>query len=141
MGLVEDAEARLLLVRTERRGWEPPGGQVELGEDLVTALRREIREESGCEVEVGALVGIYSNTGPPEKVMFTFRCRYTEGRVSGGDECLEAGWFAPDEAQAAVTHPAQAGKLQDALASGRAGITYRAYRTRPEYVVLGEWKC
>ena len=67
MGIVTDGRGRLLLVRGERRGWEPPGDQVELGEDLPAALRREVREESGCEIEVGRLVGVYSNLGRPDR--------------------------------------------------------------------------
>ena len=43
-GVVRDAAGRVLLVRTERVGWELPGGRVEAGEDLVDALRRECRE-------------------------------------------------------------------------------------------------
>lgn len=139
MGVVTDGEGRLLLVRTERRGWEPPGGQVERGEDLVEALQREVREESGCGIEVGRLVGVYSNTGSPEQVMFTFLCEHTGGDPCGGDECLDAGWFTTEEALQMVTHPAQTGKLRDALTSG-GGVTYRAYRTRP-YEVCTERRC
>jgi 8-oxo-dGTP diphosphatase len=52
---------------------------VELGEDLVEALKREIREESGVEVEAARLVGVYSNLGRPERglavqVNFAFSC-------------------------------------------------------------------
>jgi 8-oxo-dGTP diphosphatase len=54
-------------VKGARRGWEPPDGQVELGEDLVTALKREVLEESGCEVAVGGLLSVNSNLGKPEK--------------------------------------------------------------------------
>ncbi len=134
MGLVMNTSGRVLLVRGDRRGWEPPGGQVELGEDLVTALEREVREESGCEIEVGQLVAAYSNTGRPEEgvpeqLMLTYRCRWLSGEPCG-DECMDAGWFAPEEALRIVTHPAQLAKLGDALNAGP-GVRYRAYKTQP----------
>ena len=135
MGLVTDPAGRVLLVRTGHRGWEPPGGQVERGEDLIAALKREIREESGCEVDVSRLVGVYSNVGAPPKVMFTFLCSFARGEACAGAECSEAGWFSPEEALRMVTHPAQLAKLHDALAPE--GIVYRAYRTVSEAVPEG----
>ncbi len=42
-GLFSNANGQVLLVKTDRRGWECPGGQVEDGEDLVAALQREVR--------------------------------------------------------------------------------------------------
>lgn len=142
MGLVRDAAGRILLVKTERRGWEPPGGQVELGEGLLEALQRETLEESGCVVEVGRLVGVYSNTGTPEKVMFTFLCTYRSGELSPSAETAEVGWFTTDEALRLVTFPPQHDKLRDALTAGGAagGVVYRAYRSKP-YHVLGEHLC
>jgi ADP-ribose pyrophosphatase YjhB (NUDIX family) len=128
-GVVRDDEGRVLLVRTPRRGWEPPGGQVELGEDLQTALKREIREESGCEVDVGRLVGVYSNVGS-HIVMFTFLCAWRVGEPCGGNECMDARWSEPEEAIGLVTHPANKAKLRDALSGF--GVVYRAYRFRPE---------
>jgi ADP-ribose pyrophosphatase YjhB (NUDIX family) len=117
MGVVTDARGRLLLVRGDRRGWEPPGGQVELGEDLAVALKREVREESGCEIEVGRLVGVYSNLGRPEEgvaeqINFAFSCAWVGGEPRVGDECLDAGWFSEDEALRLVqapTRPASCG--------------------------------
>ena len=142
MGLVRDQRGHILLVKTQRRGWEPPGGQVELGEDLLDGLRREILEESGCTVTVGRLVGVYSNTGAPEKVMFTFLCAHQSGEPAPSAETSAAGWFTPDEAQRLVTFPPQRDKLRDALAAcdTDSGVIYRAYRTNP-YVVLGEHRC
>jgi 8-oxo-dGTP diphosphatase len=144
MGLVTDARDRLLLVKGDRRGWEPPGGQVELGEDLTVALKREVREESGCGIEVGRLVGVYSNLGRPEKgvpeqINFAFSCRWTDGEPRAGDECTGAGWFSVDEALELVEAPQQYGKLGDALAASP-GVTYRLYRTYP-YEVLYERRC
>ena len=153
MGVVSDRHSRLLLVRSACRGWEPPGGQVERGEDLIAALEREIAEESGCAVAVGRLVGVYSNVGGLDIVMFTFLGTHVADEPRGGDECDDAGWFAREEALALVTHPAQAAKLRDALAADtRPGIVYRAYRTIPErdvagllrytrYETLGEHRC
>ena len=144
MGVVTDGRGRVLLVRGGRRGWEPPGGQVELGEDLPTALRREVREESGCEIEVGRLFGVYSNLGRPDagiaaQLNFAFHCAWAGGEPCAGDECVEAGWFSTDEALRLVRAPQQAGKLRDALC-GAPGVGYRSYKTYP-YEVVYETRC
>ena len=130
MGVARDDEGRVLLVRTRRGYWEPPGGQVELGEDLPTALEREFGEESGCSVEIDALVGVYSNVGTPEQVIFCFLCTITSGEPRAGGECVDAGWFEPEEALRLVEHPASQSRLRDALEC-LPYIVYRAYRTRP----------
>ena len=117
---------------------------MELGEDLLTASKRETLEESGCEIEVGRLVGVYSNLGRPEEgiaeqLNFAFRCAWTGGEPRAGDECTDAECFSEDEALRLVLAPQQAGKLRDAL-SGATGVVYRSYRTYP-YEVLHETRC
>jgi 8-oxo-dGTP diphosphatase len=136
-GFVTDDDGRVLLVRVAARGWEMPGGQVENGEDLVDALRREVREESGCAVDAARLVGIYTRLTPPQMVLHLFRCRYLDGEARPGEEAVpEVGWFDPDEARRLVTQPPSAQRLADALAGGDA-VVYRAYRLRP-YEALSE---
>ena len=110
-------DGKVLLIRSERRGWEFPGGIVEQGEALLDGLRREIFEESGIAAEPEAVTGIYQNLarkkgfGPlegmtlPTTVNLVFRCRYVSGKEVVSEEFLEAGWFTPDEALAMVTHP------------------------------------
>ncbi|MBI1926502.1 NUDIX domain-containing protein [Candidatus Poribacteria bacterium] len=129
MGLVRNSEGKLLLVRTPRRGWEPPGGQVENGEDLLAALKREIWEESGIVVKGGKLVALYSNIAHPTKLMLTFEAIAVNGTLQTSTESVEVGWFSPEEALEKVTHPAQRQKLQDAL--NNRGIVYRVYKTNP----------
>ena len=140
-GAVFDAVGRMLLVRSGWRGWEFPGGQVEQGEDLLTALAREVGEESGCRVLVGRLLGVYSNVGPPYIVQFLVRCAYIGGDLAPSAETPEVGWFTPDEARDMITRPSTVGRALDALADAP-GVVYRAYRLRPYELVderrLGE---
>ena len=130
-GFVTDAEQRVLLVRVASRGWEMPGGQVETGETLLGALRREVDEESGCRIDVDRLIGIYSKLTPPEMVLHLFGCRHVAGKVRAREEAVpEVGWFSAHEARSLVTHPPSAQRLADALARGDA-VFYRVYRLRP----------
>lgn len=84
--VVMDGEGRCLLVR--RSGvnrsyvgqWEWPGGKTDPGEDFAEALRREVREETGLEVELGRLVGATEFEMP--KVRVVVLC--LEARVTGG---------------------------------------------------------
>lgn len=141
-GVVTDPTERVLLVKGDCRGWEPPGGQVELGEDLIAALKREVREESGCEVAVGGLLSVNSNLGRPEEsvpemVVLTFSCEWTAGEPCAGDECVDAGWFSLDEALRLVEAPQQKAKLLDASRPG-SSPRYRSYRTRPYEALMDE---
>jgi len=131
-GVVRDAEARILLVRTDHAGWELPGGRVERGEDLVAALEREVLEESGCEVQVGRLAGISSSLGASDVLILTFECRHVGGEARAGDDSLDAGWFSAEEALGLITHPGERARLTDALGGG---VWYRAVRheTAGEY--------
>ena len=56
--LVTNDEGKILLVKSPWRGWEYPGGLIEPGESFEAALKREVREESGVEIEVTGFVGI-----------------------------------------------------------------------------------
>jgi ADP-ribose pyrophosphatase YjhB (NUDIX family)/quercetin dioxygenase-like cupin family protein len=128
--VVRDGDGRILLIKTANAGWELPGGQVEQGEDLIGALVREVREETGCEIEVGRLTGITLNTGIPRVTILTFLCRHIAGEPYPGDDSIDAGWVAPDTAVGLVTHPVEQLRLKDALGDGQ-GVVYRAYRRIP----------
>jgi 8-oxo-dGTP diphosphatase len=116
MGIVTNGEGKILLVKSPDRGWEPPGGRVEQGEELLTALKREIEEESGIEVTTGRLLAVVSNLrstgGLPPKVNLIFACTPTGGGLRTSSESLEVGWFTMVEAEAMATHPPTRFKLE-----------------------------
>ncbi len=77
--VVRRGDALLVTRRPDRPGrpgqWEFPGGKVEPGEAEPEALRRELREELGCEAEVGALLLRHAHRYPDLEVELAFyRC-------------------------------------------------------------------
>ncbi len=115
-GVVTNAEGKVLMVKTYNSGWVFPGGQVEVGENLIDAVKREILEESGIEAEVGELFAVTSNTCKrpgyngvkeiPTIVNFDFICRATGGSARPSEENSETGWFSEEEALSLITAPA-----------------------------------
>jgi 8-oxo-dGTP diphosphatase len=97
-------DGRLLLVRRGRPPfpgrWALPGGFVETGETTESACVRETREETGVEVEIRGLAGVYSRPDRDPRghtVSVVYHCRAVDGVAKGGDDAAEARWFAPDE--------------------------------------------
>lgn len=101
-GAAFDSEGRIFLVRhSYLPGWYLPGGGVDAGEDVGTALRRELREEGGIELtEEPELFGIYLNRIASRRdhvVLFVCReVRREPGRVKGM-EIAEGGFFLPHQ--------------------------------------------
>ncbi len=127
--VVRDGEGRILLIKTEKAGWELPGGRVESGEDFITALKREVREEACCEIEVGRLTSVTTNVTRGVTIL-TFLGRHTAGDPHPADDSLDAGWFTPEIATELVTHPTEHLRLTDAINNDQ-GVVYRAYRYFP----------
>lgn len=74
--------------------WSFPAGFVERGERVEDAAAREAREEVGLTVDVGPLLGLYSETG--ETVALAVFIARAEGEPLAGDDLDSVGWFAPD---------------------------------------------
>ncbi len=90
-GLAYDDEGRLLLVQRAndpgRGRWSLPGGRVEPGEDDAAALVREMREETGLDVEPGPLVGRVQRG---RYAIADYRCTVRGGTLRAGDDALDA---------------------------------------------------
>src|SRR5438105_11293805 len=73
--------------------WNLPGGGMEAGETVEEAVGREVREETGLEVEVEQLVGVYSKPQKHE-IVLAFRCRVIGGILQATEEIRESRYFA-----------------------------------------------
>src|SRR5258708_5206792 len=130
LDLIFDGQGRVLLgLRHDIDWWNLPGGGMEAGETVDEALRREVREETGLEVEVGQLVGVYSKPQKQE-VVLTFRCGVTGGNLHPTEETLESRYFVP-VALPRNTLPKHRQRVEDALLNSPAAIS-RRQRNRTE---------
>jgi 8-oxo-dGTP diphosphatase len=76
--------------------WSFPSGFVDAGEIPEDAARREVEEETGIEVTLDRILGIYSQQG--ERVIFiAYAGRAVGGKLEAGDECTEVATFAPGD--------------------------------------------
>jgi 8-oxo-dGTP diphosphatase len=100
---------RMLVTHLKRRGWDIPGGHIEVGETPEQATVREVWEETFAEVEIVDLIGIQELEilGPrpenhryayPVNTQIFFFCRVTRlAPFQENDESLERGFFSPDQ--------------------------------------------
>ncbi|MGH3359221.1 MAG: NUDIX hydrolase [Nocardioidaceae bacterium] len=96
--VLQDEQGRVLLVRRGREPeagrWTIPGGHVEPGETLEQAARREVFEETGLEIVVGAELGVVDIPNGDETIeAHDFDARVTGGQLAAGDDADEVGWF------------------------------------------------
>ena len=117
-GVITDDRGRVLLIqRADNNRWEPPGGVLELGESITDGLRREVREETGLDVEPVGLTGVYKNMNRGI-VALVFRCKITGGDLTTTDEASAFRW-ATDAEVADLTEEAYAVRVVDALHDDR----------------------
>ncbi len=123
---IRDEAGRVLLQQRSDNGfWNLPGGGLELGESVAQACVREVREETGLEVEIVRLIGVYSApeittmSYPDGRVIqyvtSLFECKVIGGKLELDAESLALEWFDPLELPEPFS-PNHVSRLQDALA-------------------------
>ena len=101
-GVIVD-EGKVVLVRRKyeplKGHWSLPGGMVEIGETLETALIREMREETGLVVDVGPVIEVFDRITRDEDrrvryhfVLVDYVCRRMEGALRAGSDVDAAIW-------------------------------------------------
>ncbi|HUX87832.1 MAG TPA: bifunctional class I SAM-dependent methyltransferase/NUDIX hydrolase [Chloroflexota bacterium] len=134
-----DGDGRLLLSeRVDGRGWNPPCGFVDRHEAPNEAVHREVREETGLEIELDRFIGIY--TGPrtyrgvlneSHLALHAFTARCVGGVLAPTNEALQHDWFDPDHLPSPMASLHHAEILQDVLAVRSGQLTapiVRRYR-------------
>lgn len=118
-------ERILLTQRADNAQWCLPGGGMEPGESIVEACVREVWEETGLEVRITRLLGVYSSphriTEYADGNRFQFVSLLFEAEplnldVQLGEECLAWGWFTSDEANELEMLESHRERLPDAFA-------------------------
>ena len=130
--VVVDDEARIVLQRRrDNEMWALPGGAMELGESVAECAIRETREETGLDVEVTGIVGIYSDP----KHVFAYDdgevrqefsicvlARVRGGSIEVSDESHEVQAFPPEEVPDLPMVPSIRLRVSDYLAGGAPAI-------------------
>ncbi|GAB3155850.1 NUDIX domain-containing protein [Micromonospora sonneratiae] len=110
-----DHQGRVLLIqRTDNGLWALPGGAQDFGESIAETAVRETKEETGIDVEVTDMVGIY--TDPNHIIAYTdgevrqqfsicFRARYLSGQPTESDESSRVAWISQAELDDLKIHP------------------------------------
>jgi 8-oxo-dGTP diphosphatase len=117
-GVITDDHGHALLIqRADNHRWEPPGGVLELAEGINDGLRRELREETGLDVEPITLTGIYKNLSGGI-VALVFLCKVTGGRLTTNEEVAAFRWASQSDVSSLMTE-AYSVRVLDALRPDR----------------------
>jgi len=141
-GIVINEKNEILMVKTHHGGWVFPGGQVEVGENLIDAVKREIMEETGVEAEVGEVFCISSNTCKhpgyngvkevPTKIMLDFICKAKSGSPRPSEENSESAYISREEVLELIQAPAMIERYKAYLEYAGRPI-YMEYVTKPAF--------
>ena len=99
--IVKERSILLIQRKNEPYGgkWALPGGYVDDGETAEECCAREALEETGLQVKVGKLIGVFSrpDRDPRGTISAAYLCEVVGGELKGGSDAEEAKWFPLDE--------------------------------------------
>jgi 8-oxo-dGTP diphosphatase len=130
--VVFDENGRVLLVqrgRPPRAGqWGIPGGMLELGERLMDAAAREVREECSIEIAIGGVAGVFEPVTRDDEgrveyhyVVIDYWASYVSGEARAGDDAAGIAWATMDDINEYALMPDSLQVVRDAYALWGAG--------------------
>lgn len=121
-GVILDATAShvVLIQRRDNGRWEPPGGVLELEEAIEDGLRREIKEETGADITVDTLTGVYKNMSRGI-IALVFRCSALTEPLPSTPEAAAVAWV-PVTDVGKLMDSAYSVRVMDAITSTTASV-------------------
>ena len=123
--IVVDDQNRILLQRRADSGnWALPGGAMDIGERLAESAVREVKEETGFDVRIERVVGIYSDPGHVfayddgevrQEFSICLACAITGGSLRVSSESTAVEFFTFEEAAALQMHESIRKRIRDYL--------------------------
>jgi ADP-ribose pyrophosphatase YjhB (NUDIX family) len=112
--IILDEQDRVLLChRRDYDLWNLPGGGVEANESPWECVIREVKEETGLDVQVESLAGVYSKRNSTD-IVFSFICKVIGAKITLTDEADKIEYFAVNEIPH-NTSPNQVERIKDIL--------------------------
>jgi 8-oxo-dGTP diphosphatase len=124
------AEPRIAVVhRARRKDWSLPKGRLDAGETWLEAARREVAEETGCDVRIGRFAGakLYVDRPEPKLVLYWHMRAIRQGVPVTDGEVDEVAWLSRREALSRLDHGSDRRLLLRALKEG----PFHAGQVRP----------
>ncbi|GAB2678283.1 NUDIX hydrolase [Thalassiella azotivora] len=125
VAVVEDDQGRILLIhKTDNNLWALPGGGHEPGESIRDTVIREVKEETGYDVEVTGIVGTYTNPNHRmayddgevrQQFSICFAAQLLGGESTRSSESREVRWVQPGATRQLDMHPSMRLRLQHYL--------------------------
>ncbi|RQW98675.1 NUDIX domain-containing protein [Micromonospora globispora] len=120
----DDAGRVLLIKRSDNSLWALPGGAQDVGESTAQAAIREVKEETGLQVEIDAISGIYSDPNHViayddgevrQEFSICFRARLVGGTIRTSAESAHVQWTDPTKLVELPIHPSMLLRIRHGL--------------------------
>lgn len=125
VAIVQDDQGRVLLIhKTDNDLWALPGGGHEIGESIAETVVREVKEETGYDVEVTGVTGTYTNPGHVmayedgevrQQFSIAFVARLVGGEAQTSSESKGVEWVDPADASSLPMHPSMRMRLEHGI--------------------------